>query len=383
VTEPVPSAAFASHTTTERKANLGRRYCKHARVYKPDRAHYCHATARAVRRYDHHCIFVNAAVGQHNHKYFLLFLFYAAVTAALSAGDLFFRAGFLSGLGSPSAAVLGASARGGGSGSARLLITMAVFIIGAAVGIALAAFLGFHLYLIQQGCTTLEFGEKQGNVSHGSSRRYASPYGQSPALIAGAGLVRALALVPFAAPASAASPAGTFGAAGPGRGSGAPVLAAARASAGGLDCGLFLSRLEEVLGPRARWWLWFLPVPTQAAAAAAAGGETAGEADEWALCQWHPQVAAGQLPPRFSAPPAPRGFGGAGDEDDEDDEDDDDDGAAAAADEFGDALRRRQAERLGWTQHVSYDGHTGEADVAAETSSVDGSVASDSPDALG
>lgn len=390
---PVPVAAFALQRAWERRPDLSRRYCARTRVFKPDRAHLCHVTGRTVRRLDHHCIFVYATVGAANHKYFLLFLLYTTLLASLTVFDLVLRAGFLGGLASPAATAraeaLGSAATGGavaGLGSSpRMLATLLIFVVGAAVGLALGGFLAFHLYLVAQGVTTLEFGERLGTVAPGSSVVYLAPYGQSPAP-AGRAAVAALAARDPAAAAgllsprspasphskspasllSVRSPVGGIGAAaatassagaGAAAGSGAVTAVAARASVSLVEAlasgaPLMLSRFEEVMGPRELWWQWFVPTaPALAQPLGAAGlhSEEAGDGqDDWARCSWHPGVAAGQFPPRHThsntnkSSNADDSDNGEDDEDGEDGEDDD------VVDEYGDRERRREAERRGW-----------------------------------
>jgi len=56
------------------------RWCPYCKTYKPPRSHHCKDLGRCVLKMDHYCPWVYNAVGLHNHKYFLLFLFYASVS---------------------------------------------------------------------------------------------------------------------------------------------------------------------------------------------------------------------------------------------------------------------------------------------------------------
>jgi len=53
--------------------------CQKSEEIKPARAHYCDICNQCTLLMEKHCVVINNCVGLENHRYYLLFLFYAAV----------------------------------------------------------------------------------------------------------------------------------------------------------------------------------------------------------------------------------------------------------------------------------------------------------------
>ncbi|VDK89256.1 unnamed protein product [Litomosoides sigmodontis] len=54
-------------------------FCIYCKVIKPNRTHHCSKCSRCVIRMDHHCPIIGRCIHMHNHKFFLLFLFWSTI----------------------------------------------------------------------------------------------------------------------------------------------------------------------------------------------------------------------------------------------------------------------------------------------------------------
>ncbi|KAG2432570.1 hypothetical protein HXX76_008914 [Chlamydomonas incerta] len=121
------------------------RFCKRCQAWKPERAHHCSVTGRCVLKMDHWCIWVVNCVGLMNYKFFLLFIFYAALGCGLAVllllGSII--AFFNNKLKGPTAPLV-------------FVVSLTSF----AFALSLAGFLAMHGQLLGANCTTIEMYEK-------------------------------------------------------------------------------------------------------------------------------------------------------------------------------------------------------------------------------
>lgn len=54
-------------------------FCDKCRIYKPDRTHHCKELGHCVRRMDHYCPWAGGIIAETTHKYFMQFVFFAAL----------------------------------------------------------------------------------------------------------------------------------------------------------------------------------------------------------------------------------------------------------------------------------------------------------------
>ncbi|KAH7678123.1 palmitoyltransferase protein [Dioscorea alata] len=136
------------------------RYCQKCSTYKPPRAHHCRVCKRCVLRMDHHCVWINNCVGHANYKIFFVFVLYA-VTACIHSMALL--------VGSATDLLHKDQQSGASSKTSYIICGVLLFPLTVALGILL----GWHVYLILQNKTTIEYhegvramwlAEKAGNI---------------------------------------------------------------------------------------------------------------------------------------------------------------------------------------------------------------------------
>ncbi|XP_071791185.1 palmitoyltransferase ZDHHC22-like [Asterias amurensis] len=74
---------------TEEASSKGWGYCVPCQQYSPPRTHHCSVCKHCILKRDQHCFFLGACIGHFNQRYFLVFLFYASISA-LHAAVCFF-----------------------------------------------------------------------------------------------------------------------------------------------------------------------------------------------------------------------------------------------------------------------------------------------------
>mmetsp|Transcript_27607 Transcript_27607/g.51786 ORF Transcript_27607/g.51786 Transcript_27607/m.51786 type:complete len:293 (-) Transcript_27607:61-939(-) len=137
-------------TKEVKSANGERRRCKHCLIYKPDRCHHCRICKTCILRMDHHCPWIMNCVGFRNHKYFSLLVLYSLLSCLFIAATT---------VGS-----MPKSLEKEMPISHRFLLMLCLVTTGFMGGL-LTVFSGFHVMLMLRGLTTIEFCEKQSQVS--------------------------------------------------------------------------------------------------------------------------------------------------------------------------------------------------------------------------
>ena len=123
------------------------RYCQKCAHYKPPRAHHCRVCKRCVLRMDHHCIWISNCVGHANYKVFFIFLMYAVAACFYSLVLL---------VGSLTNDPLKDEEQSGDSFRTVYVISGLLLV---PLSLALAVLFVWHIYLILQNKTTIEYHE--------------------------------------------------------------------------------------------------------------------------------------------------------------------------------------------------------------------------------
>lgn len=129
----------------ETKRTGERRHCKWCWKFKPDRCHHCRVCRLCILKMDHHCPWIYNCVGHRNHKFFFLLLLNTFACTQLICWTMF-------------------DSMKRALDSDEDFMQMFTLLFGETLcgflTILVSAFLGFHIWLLFQSMTTIEFCEK-------------------------------------------------------------------------------------------------------------------------------------------------------------------------------------------------------------------------------
>ncbi|CAA0836385.1 Probable protein S-acyltransferase 16 [Striga hermonthica] len=143
------------------------RYCQKCALYKPPRAHHCRICNRCVLRMDHHCVWMNNCVGHANYKIFFVFVLYAVISCIYSLVLL---------LGSVTV-----DSQQDAEDSDQIIHVISGLLL-VPLSLALGFFLCWHIYLIVQNKTTIEYheGVRAMWLAEKGGQLYSHPYDLGP-----------------------------------------------------------------------------------------------------------------------------------------------------------------------------------------------------------
>lgn len=148
------NAGKSNLAVKELKKDGKRRNCKWCGKYKPDRCHHCRVCRQCILKMDHHCPWIYNCVGFQNYKFFFLLLTYTML-------DTHFIIWTMS----------ESMVRSVDENAPFVIMFFILFGLSLSflLGTLVTLFYGFHVWLMLQGMTTIEFCEqvlpKQGMVS--------------------------------------------------------------------------------------------------------------------------------------------------------------------------------------------------------------------------
>ncbi|XP_059153590.1 palmitoyltransferase ZDHHC12-B-like isoform X2 [Physella acuta] len=128
------------------KPGIKYRVCDYCEIMQPMRAKHCEDCNKCVRKFDHHCPWLEACIGERNHRYFWLFLLSTFVLIActfyITWNAFEFRLFWSDWI----------------ETNAILFIDVFILFIG---GMVVMGLLGFHSYLMFKGLTTWEAASRE------------------------------------------------------------------------------------------------------------------------------------------------------------------------------------------------------------------------------
>jgi len=137
--------SFIPSFLVETKKTGDRRHCKWCGKYKPDRCHHCRVCKTCVLKMDHHCPWIYNCVGHFNYKFFFLLLFYSMLDLILIAITMAQSVDKVIELETP-------------------FFTMFIILFAETIAVFLGMLVGmfflFHIWLVFNAMTTIEFCEK-------------------------------------------------------------------------------------------------------------------------------------------------------------------------------------------------------------------------------
>ena len=131
----------------ERKQLGGVRICQRCIRKKPDRTHHCSQCHRCVLKMDHHCDWVGNCIGFRNYKYFLNTLFFATINTNMIMLT--------------SHRVVSVALNVDSVPWHRALFIVFAYVLCCILAFLITLFSIFHLWLVTNQYTTIEFREKK------------------------------------------------------------------------------------------------------------------------------------------------------------------------------------------------------------------------------
>ncbi|KAM1336754.1 hypothetical protein ACFX13_041793 [Malus domestica] len=157
----VPDVEHSVVSDQESKKNVR---CDKCSTYKPPRTHHCRVCRRCVLRMDHHCMWINNCVDYWNYKAFFMLALYATLACLYSTVMII-------------KCVSQKDFEFIGSDSHKVMSGLVM----ASLTVMLGALLGWHIYLITNNMTTIEYyeGIRAAWLAGKSGQSYRHPYNLS------------------------------------------------------------------------------------------------------------------------------------------------------------------------------------------------------------
>lgn len=130
--------------------------CQRCLKAKPDRCHHCSQCNKCILKMDHHCPWVCNCIGYFNYKYFLNMLFNTAFACDLVALTTL--------------PIVREVMESKEDNLGQLLYILVSYFLVTSLGIIISGFFCFHIYLLTNAKTTIEYCEKKETVDARGNR---------------------------------------------------------------------------------------------------------------------------------------------------------------------------------------------------------------------
>jgi hypothetical protein len=158
----VPSDGSSESGSDKRMAEKSKRgltrSCNHCKKKKPDRTHHCRQCNRCNLKMDHHCNWIANCVGYYNYKFFFLIVFYGSIALGLFIGTFW--------------ECVVVTLNDDENSTFHCFFIVVSYSLISLLGFAVIGFCIFHIWLIYNNFTTIEYCEKK--------RKNAPGYDSSP-----------------------------------------------------------------------------------------------------------------------------------------------------------------------------------------------------------
>eukprot|EP00931_Biecheleriopsis_adriatica_P007813 TRINITY_DN109069_c0_g1_i1.p1 TRINITY_DN109069_c0_g1~~TRINITY_DN109069_c0_g1_i1.p1 ORF type:complete len:349 (+),score=61.13 TRINITY_DN109069_c0_g1_i1:101-1147(+) len=138
-------SSFVPSFLLETKKTGDRRHCKWCSKFKPDRTHHCRVCKTCILKMDHHCPWIYNCVGHFNYKFFFLLMFYSAAACNLIAWTMSETVQKTIDVETP---------------FMTMFLVMFAETIATFLALLVSLFSVFHIFLMLNAMTTVEFCEK-------------------------------------------------------------------------------------------------------------------------------------------------------------------------------------------------------------------------------
>ena len=123
------------------------RSCGRCQIKKPDRTHHCRQCDRCNLKMDHHCNWIANCVGYNNYKYFFLMVFYGAISLGLFMGTFW--------------ECVVVTLNDSSNSTEYCFLVLLTFSLMVMLGIVIICFCFFHIWLMANNYSTIEYCEKK------------------------------------------------------------------------------------------------------------------------------------------------------------------------------------------------------------------------------